>query len=90
MAIQLVLIYSPLLVILWYALLLACRFVSGKKYPSTKFYMLSLASENSTNVVNEDDSDLPHRLVAGDTDYECFDSDTDGSTHDGTDFDITY
>ena len=48
-----------------------------------------LSSENSTNVTDDDDSDLPHRLVAGDTDYKCFE-DTDGTTHDETDLDVTY
>jgi hypothetical protein len=92
MAVQLVLIYLPLLVMLGYAFLLAYKFISGKKYPSKKFESLfyKLSSKNSTNVTNDDGCDLPHRLVAGDTDYKSFE-DTEGITAcDETDLDITY
>jgi hypothetical protein len=92
MAVQLVLIYLPLLVMLGYAFLLAYKFISGKKYPSKKFESLfyKLSSKNSANVTIDDGSDLPHRLVAGDTDYKSFE-DTEGITaYDETDLDVTY
>ena len=90
MAVQLVLIYSPFLVMLGYTLLLAYRFICRKKHPSKKLKTVyKPSSENSTNVVSDYDSDLPHRLVAGDTDYKCFE-DSEGSTHDETDLDATY
>ena len=91
MAIQLVLIYLPLLAMMGYALLLVYRFLYGKKCSSKKLELLyMLPSENSTN--NDNDSDLPHRLIAGDTDYKYFE-DTDHAIYDETDsfsLDVTY
>ena len=91
MVLQLVLIYLPLLVMMGYALFLAYRFISGKKYPSKKVGSLlyRMSSESSMNVINDDISDLPHRLVAGDTDYKSFE-DTKVIVCDETDLDITY
>ena len=91
MALQLVLIYLPLLVMLGYALLLVYRFISGKKYPSKRVGSLlyKMSSESSTNAISDDLSDLPHRLVTGNTDYKSFE-DTEGITCDEIDLDVTY
>ena len=94
MAVQLVLIYLPLLAMMGYALWLVYRFVYRRKDSRKNFTSLYLlSSENSMDTITDDnDLDLPHRLITGDTDYKCFE-DTDHATYDETDsfsLDVTY
>ena len=95
MAVQLVLIYLPLVVMMGYGLLLVYRrFGCGKKYLSKRFVSVYiLPSENSTTTISGDnESDLPHRLIADDVDYKCFE-DSDRTEHVETDsysIDVTY
>ena len=71
MVVQLVLIYLPLLVMLGYVLLLVYRVLCWKKYP-VKISVTLYTMLSSENPIDDDDTDLPHRLVAGDVDYKCF------------------
>ena len=48
---------------------------------------------SSENPIDDDDTDLPHRLVAGDVDYKCFEDIEDTTQcHDETESDpnVTY
>ena len=48
---------------------------------------------SSENPIDDDDTDLPHRLVAGDVDYKCFEDTKDTTQcHDETESDpnVTY
>ena len=76
-AIQLLLIYIPFLIMAVYMIVLVCHNVyrrSNKKnaeWTTTIFLRSSFSTGDSS-----DEEELPHRLIAGATDYECFE-DTD-------------
>ena len=84
---QLVLIYLPLLVAAVYVLVLVCRSGCGQRRQSESPKLTSVPLRKLKDFVssigkedNCDSEDLPHRLVAGDVKYECFE-DTDRITY---------
>ena len=84
MVIQLVLIYLPLLVVMGYTLVSVFRFGCGKQDLINSFklsdILLPLTTIDTGSHFNNDLDSLPHRLIADDTDYKCFE-DTDHSAH---------
>ena len=79
-AIQLVLIYLPLLIMGVYTVVLICRIVYRKSDQKNAEWTTSIPLQKLRNSFSKEDScdeeELPHRLIAGAADYECFE-DTD-------------
>lgn len=86
MVIQLVLIYLPLVVMMGYVLVSVFRYFGCSKNNLIHSLKLSgilplttVATITGSHFNNDSDS-LPHRLIADDTDYKCYE-DTDHSAY---------
>ena len=84
-SIQLVLVYLPFLVMTLYVLMLTCRFIICSKkstqiVPPSKIKSMNACFRKLKELVHsnsrEESEALPHRMIAGDVNYECFE-DTD-------------